>query len=71
MPDKGFYGCNNLQGSFITISLAFKINVVIKIDIVLQHNDFLTRWMPWAPAEEKKEKGNMEGFHAFVPPDWD
>lgn len=43
MPDKGLYGCNNLQGNFMTISLAFKINIVIKRDIVLQHNGFLTR----------------------------
>jgi len=42
MPDKGLDGCNNLQGNFMTISLAFKINTVIK-DIVLQQNGFLTR----------------------------
>lgn len=39
MLDKGLAGCYNLQGNFMTISLAFKINIVIK------RYRFTTEWL--------------------------
>lgn len=55
VPDKGLCGCYSLQQNFTTISLAFKINKVIKREIVLQHNGFLTRWMLWTLASEEEK----------------